>query len=174
MRNNKGEVMSRKREKRSSEQGTASRCPLTQDMFGGVGGRQASPKHSHGGGGYQNICTVLNFDPAAAEKKRDPRLDELREMGLQRVWLDVAEAIGVDALLKMWRILDADPASIGNAGRLLIPLRSYSTFLRYQRNRYIESLDALGHKPPEIQKKLKDQLCEHISIRHISRLVQPE
>jgi hypothetical protein len=98
-------------------------------------------------------------------------------MGLQREWLDVADAIGVDDFLKVWRILDASSSAHsrkGEDGRLMIPIRCYSAFLRYQRNRYVESLDAMGMKPPEIQQKLKDQLCEHISIRHISRLVQPE
>lgn len=95
-------------------------------------------------------------------------------MGLQRVWLDVAEEIGVDALLKMWRILDADQASIGEDGRLLVPIRSYATYLRYQRNRYIEELSARGMKPRQIREKLKAQLCEQISLRHISRLVQQE
>jgi len=117
-------------------------------------------------------CTILNFGKNAGQKKRDPRIDELRQMGLQRVWLEVAEAIGVDNFLMMWRILDSDQASICDDGRLLMPIRNYRTFLRYQRNRYIESLDSMGHKPPEIQKKLKDQLCEQISIRHISKIIQ--
>jgi hypothetical protein len=32
----------------------------------------------------------------------DPRIEELQRMGLQRLWLDVAKAIGVDALLKLF------------------------------------------------------------------------
>lgn len=146
-------------------------------MFGGVGGRQALPRPPRGGGGYQNKCTVLNFDASAAEKKRDPRLEELREMGLQREWLDVADAIGVDEFLKVWRILDASSSAHsrkGEDGRLMIPIRAYGTYLRYQRNRYVEALSEMGYTPPEIRVKLKEQLCEHISIRHISRLVQPE
>lgn len=153
------------------------RCPYTHDMFGGVGGRQADTPRPQRGGGYQNKCTILNFDPRAAEKKRDPRLEELREMGLQREWLDVADAIGVDEFLKVWRILDASSAAHsrkGEDGRLMVPIRCYSTFLRYQRNRYVEALNAMGLTPPEIQRKLMEQLCEQISIRHISRLVKPE
>jgi len=161
-----------KTDKRNSEHRTGKApCSLAVPISR-VGGRQASSHPPAWGGGYQNICTVLNFEKNAAQKKRDPRIDELRQMGLQRVWLDVAEVIGVDNLLKMWRILDSDQASIADDGRLLVPIRSYSTFLRYQRNRYIESLDGMGFKPPEIQKKLNDQLCEQISIRHISRLIQ--
>lgn len=159
-------------EKRSSARGIGKRCRYTQDMFGGVGARLPPLAPSRRGGGYQNICTVLNFDPGVLQKKCDPRLDEMKQMGLQRVWLDVAEAIGVDNTLRAWRIIDADSSSIGEAGRLLVPLRSYSTYLRYQRNQYIQTLADNGLKPPEIQKILKDHLCEQISIRHISRLVQ--
>lgn len=160
--------------KRNSERGTVSIGTHQPDLFDGVGGRQASSPSPAWGGGYQNICTVLNFEPGAEEKKRDPRLEEFKQMGLQRVWLDVAEEIGVDAMLKMWRILDRDQSSIGDDGRLLVPIRSYSTFLRYQRNRYIESLNCMGMKPREIQEKLNAQLCEKISLRHISRLIHQD
>lgn len=161
-------------EKRNSEIKPANSRTHRPDLFDGVGGRQAPSLAPDGGGGYQNICTVLNFEPGAAEKKRDPRLAEFQQMGLQRVWLDVAEEIGVDAMLKMWRILDRDQSSIGDDGRLLVPIRSYSTFLRYQRNRYIESLNNMGMKPREIQEKLNVQLCEKISLRHISRLIHQD
>lgn len=166
--------MQSKYEKRNSEHGIDSTPTHRADLFGGVGGRQTSRRPSRRGGGYLDKCTVLNFSPDVEQKKRDPRLDELREMGLQRVWLDVAEEIGVDALLKMWRILDRDQASIGDDGRILVPIRSYSTFLRYQRNRYIESLSNMGMKAKQIREKLKEQLCENISIRRLNRLTQQD
>lgn len=146
--------------------------PFQADLFDGVGGRQAPTPASPRGGGYPDICKVLNFDITAAQKKRDPRLEELRQMGLQRIWLDVAEEIGVDALLKMWRIVDNDPDSLGDNGRLILPLCRYNTFLRYQRNRYIEALSNMGMKPREIHEKLNAQLCEQISIRNITRIVK--
>lgn len=162
--------MEKKNERRSSTLGTGSDRAHQAELFERVGGRQAPAPSPAGGGGYQNICTVLNFDASAAEKKRDPRLEELRQMGLQRIWCEVAEVIGVDALLKMWRILDSDPESIGDNGRLILPLCRYNTFLRYQRNRYIETLAEMGEKPRDIQRILKAQLCEEISLRHISRI----
>ena len=166
--------MNNQNEKRNSDSKSVSDGMHQAELFDGVGGRQAPSPSPEGGGGYQNICTVLNFEPGAAEKKRDPRLEEFQQMGLQRVWLDVAEEIGVDAMLKMWRILDRDQSSIGDDGRLLVPIRSYSTFLRYQRNRYIETLNTMGLKPREIQEKLNAQLCEKISLRHISRLIHQD
>lgn len=116
---------------------------------------------------------VLDFDLDAEQKQLDMLLLELREMGLQRVWLDVCEAIGADNMLKMWRILDSDRSNTKDEGRLLVSIRRYSTFLRYQRNRYIESLNSIGMNPKEIHKTIKDHLCEHISIRSIARLIQP-
>jgi hypothetical protein len=166
--------MDQTNKKRSSALGNGKRCPYTDDMFGGVGGRQALPNPIHRGGGYQNICTILNFDASAARKKNDPRLHEINEMGLQQVWIDIAEEIGVDDFLKIWRRLDSAPEAIDDGGRILIPIRSYSRFLRYQRNRYIEALSDMGKKPQEIQAILKSELCEKISVRHILRLVQPE
>lgn len=138
----------------------------------GVGGRQADPPPPAGGGGYQDICRVLNFCGAGAQKKRDPRLDELRQMGLQRVWLDVAEAIGVDALLTLWRILDSDQANrVDDNGRVLVPIRTFSTYLRYQRNRYIETLSSMEIPPHEIRERVQRQLGEKISMTHLYRIL---
>lgn len=139
---------------------------------GGVGGRQVDPPPPARGGGYLNTCMVLNFR-APDQKKRDPRLDELQRMGLQRVWLDVAEAIGVDNMLTLWRILDADYAKKGaDLGRVLVPIRTYSTYLRYQRNRYIETLQAMSIPPAEIRDRVHRQLGEKLSMTHLYRILQ--
>jgi hypothetical protein len=134
----------------------------------GVGGRQEEAPLSPGGGGYQKKCEFFNFSDHLA-KNRDPRLDELREMGVQRSWLEVAEAIGVDNFLKVWRILDADATNKTEDGRRLVPMRSYSCFERFQRNRYIESLVDLGLSTTEIRSRLIQQIGEKVSARHILR-----
>lgn len=146
---------------------------LAGNLRGWGVGRQM-PTLPAGGGGYLNKCTVLNFEPDAEQKKRDPRLDELREMGLPRAWLEVGEAIGVDALMKTWRILDRDEFNHSENGRMLVPMRRYSTFLRYQRNRYIEALNSQGMKPKEIREKINAQLGEQLSICHILRITKQE
>lgn len=135
---------------------------------GGVGVRHGKTSPEGGGGGYPKKCEIFKF--SEPPKKRDPRIDELRKMGLQKPWIEVAESIGMDAFLKVWRILDSDMTNVGDDGRLLVPLRAYSSYLKFQRNRYIETLTGLGYRPDEIQKMLKKQLCEEISIRHISRI----
>lgn len=157
-------------EKRNTTGKTTKPCGDERVAAEGVGGRQAdSPPHP-GGGGYLNICKILKFQPEVDEKKIDPRLEELKKMGLQHAWIRVAETIGFDSFLSVWRILDADPASYGGGGRLEIPLRAYSSYLRYQRNRYIETLTGMGCDAKQIRDRLKEQLREKISLRHISRI----
>lgn len=158
-------------EKRSSELGIGASVSPVSWVDGGVGGRQEPDPQSARGGGYQDNCTVLNFEPAL-EKKRDPRLDELHAMGLQRIWIDIGEKIGVDNLLIMWRMLDSDHDSHADDGRLLIPIRRFRTYARYQRNRYIETLIDMNFSPREIKEKLERQLCEKISIRNILRIAR--
>lgn len=153
--------MQEENEKRHSATGIATAAP-------GVGGRQEQSPPPPGGGGYQNKCEIFKFRPTA-EKNRDPRLDELREMGLQRTWLDVAEAIGVDAFLQVWRILDADKSNICDDGRRLVPMRSYIWFERYQRNRYIETLLAANLSSEQVSQMIKNQLGESLTRGHILR-----
>lgn len=162
-------------EKRSQDNESAQLSLLPGLQPGGVGARQTPQPLPPGGGGYLDVCTVLDFQKKAEDSKKtappaDPRLDELRRMGLPRVWLRVAEAIGIDAFLTTWRILDADPSTWHNETILRIRLRPYRSYLRYQRNRYIEALTAQGLKPEEIQRRLQRQLGESVSHRHITRL----
>lgn len=131
----------------------------------GVGGRQQGSDPPTGGGGYQKKCAILEFS------KTDPRIQELRDLGLQQTWLDVVDIIGFDAFLAMWRRLDADPSlHAENGGRIEFSIRTYRSYLRYQRNRYIRSLRECGHSVIEIQALVKQQLAEQISARHIDRL----
>jgi len=159
-------------EKRSSRRENARRCSRTAELFDGVGGRQASAHPPAGGGGYQNICTVFNFHLDGEQKKRDPRLEELREMGLRRVLQDIAAAIGVDNTLKMWRIIDASETRLGDDGEIRLPFPRYKSYLRYQRNRYIETLVGLGHSITTIRELLNKQLGERLSKRQLSRVVK--
>ena len=155
-------------ERRSSEGKNAQ-----PDLFGGgVGARQEGDHIPAGGGGYQETCTVLNFwaRPPAQKNGGDPRLAELAQMGVQSVWLKVAEEIGVDAFLRMWRTLDADPSSHNREGFLQLRLKNYRSYLRYQRNRYIEALAAQGLKPLDIRRHLVRNFRESVSLRHISRI----
>ena len=90
--------MVKEEEKRSSELGIGVSVSPACRADGGVGGRQEPGPQPARGGGYQDNCMVLNFEPTP-EKKRDPRLDELQAMGLQRIWIDIGEKIGVDTVI---------------------------------------------------------------------------
>lgn len=91
-------------------------------------------------------------------------------MGLARVHLQVAEEIGVDAFLAAWRIYDQDLASLTEKGDLEVRMRPYRSYLRFQRNRFIESLLAEGKSVSEVQSRVRTDLCEEITDRHISRI----
>jgi hypothetical protein len=140
-----------------------------------VGGRHSSPPASGGRGGYQDKCDVFEFRRRGL-KNHDPRLDELATMGLQNYWLEVAEALGFDAFLVMWRILDSYkdiiPSKGSYATSIYPTLRNYASYLRFQKNRFVENLAAQGVPPREIQIRVKTQLCEYVSIVHINRLAK--
>jgi len=142
----------------------------------GVGGRQQGEGAPGTGGGYQDIYNQSNAPLGALKKSRggpeiDPRISELREMGLSHRWIEVAEAIGVEAFLRMWSILDRDnlrSPSERECIRVWIPqMRRY---FRYQRNKLIQSLTCDQVPKIEIQRIIKAELGEHISIRHIDRI----
>lgn len=156
-------------EKRSSRRELADLELLDRSDTQGVGGRQTVEPPTPMGGGYLDTCTGFKLLPGEGPD-RDPRLDELRSMGLPSVWLRISAVIGVDAFLATWRILDAEPAFRSDDGDLDIRMRSFRSYLRYQRNRYIEALCGAGLSAKEIQEAVHCHLCERISIRHISRI----
>jgi hypothetical protein len=99
------------------------------------------------------------------------RLAELRTMGIAAPWLRVADAIGVDAFLAVWRILDQESSFRSDQGDIVPRLRAYRSYLRYQRNRYIELLTSSGWTPQAIRDAVHLNLCERISLRHIYRVM---
>lgn len=99
-------------------------------------------------------------------------LDELDAMGLSRVMLQVAHAIGFDSFMTMWRILDgAHEAIAENDSGIYIRLQRLSAYRRYQRNRFIEAMAAMGLPHAEISHLVKRELGEKVSDRHIWRLM---
>jgi hypothetical protein len=47
----------------------------------------------------------------------------------------------------------------------------FSTYERYQRNRWIRALAASGMKAAQIRAAIARELCEYVSIRHIDRVI---
>jgi hypothetical protein len=129
----------------------------------GVGGRRARPAAGAGGGGYLNGRTT-------AELRQDVRLRELAEIGLTSTWLAVADLLGYDAFVGLWRLLSSDQNLRNDDNQIELRLRPFSAYERYQRNRYIDTLVASGIKPSQIHQMVRQQLGEKLSYRHIKRL----
>lgn len=128
-----------------------------------VGGRQGRPRPPRGGGGYLNGCTP-------SELRTDIRLRELSEIGLPATWLAVANLLGYDAFVAMWRLLSSDPALRNDDDQIELRLRPFRAYERYQRNRYIDTLVASGLKLSQIHAMVRTELGETISYRHMKRL----
>lgn len=136
----------------------------------GVGARQGDLFASAGGGEYLNECTT----PKHWEKVK---LGELADMGLPSVWLRVADAIGYEKFLIFWRILDTaaelrEVRRSENESMIEVQLRRYSSFKRYQRNRFIEALAAAGLPATEIQQAVRQRLGEKLGKPYIRRLAK--
>jgi len=160
------------KEKRSPSEGSAQPDLFASPMAEGVGGRQEEVAPPPGGGGYLQNCRVFKFSaPPPQKSARDPRLQELHDLGLQRVWLEVAETIGVDSFMQMWRILDADPACRHSDGLLEITLKKHSAYLRHVRNRMIRRLHGTS-TTEQIRKRVLEQFGEELSLRHIERIAK--
>jgi hypothetical protein len=151
----------------------------------GVWGRQGQGQGQPGGGGYLNECTPpevrhgrlkKNFAKNFANSQLDPReaalLSELDAMGLSRVMLQIAQTIGFDNFMAMWQILDSSyEAMADNDSGIYIRLQRMSAYKRFQRNRFIEAMAAMGMSQPEISRSVKRDLGEKVSDRHIWRLM---
>ena len=152
------------------------------DLFGqGVGARQGEGADLARGGEYPNNCDLPNFStlkPAPGEKKRgepaprDPRFTELEKIGIPAVWLRVAERVGFDAWLDIWRMLSNDESVRHDGGARLPKLRCYSAYSRYQRNRYIMAMAEQGMTPTVIQEALRKNLCEYLDVTNIQRIAK--
>ena len=145
---------------------SSDRMKPAHDLPGPVGGRQETTTRSGQGGGYPDICT--DYVGTMARGISDPRLEDLRALGIHDRWLRVARAIGVDAFIQVWRILD-EGNNTSEGVRVRVPM--FSSWRRRKRNMYIVAL-AESKSPREIRKHLLGQgWCERISERHISRII---
>ena len=124
----------------------------------------AGVRHSHDhpprrGGGYLKNYTI--FQPLNQKTNFvDPRLDELRKMRLSAAWQRVASEIGFDNFLKMWRVLDSESKFQDERYGLLMNLRRYSSYLRYQRATYILNCHKKGLNYEQITQKTNVAFCE--------------
>lgn len=133
----------------------------------GVGARHRHEPATAGGGGYLDECTQPQL-------WADARLRELTDMGLPKVWLEVAHDLGYEPFMRMWRRLDAAVEMRSEAESMIeVQLRRYSSFQRYQRNRFIEALADMGLTGREIRERVSSEVGENLSLSHIRRIVKP-
>jgi len=162
--------------------------PATRLPAQGVGARQARPGPGPGWGGYLDERTSpevaqgarKNFAQLALSGAGRP--DQLREtqllfeldaMGLSSTMLLVAAAIGFDNFMAMWQILDSSPDALSDSESAIhVRLPRLQAYRRYQRNRFVEALATAGWTQPEIREKVKAELGEELSQRHMRRLMQ--
>lgn len=93
-------------------------------------------------------------------------------MGLPEVWLKVAHSIGSQNFIRMWAILGQEPSFQASDGQIAAKLRPFRSYLRFQRNRYIEDLITRGWDSRQIQEEIERQLCESLTLGHISRVMK--
>lgn len=92
-------------------------------------------------------------------------------MGLPEIWLEIAHELGYDAFMRLWRRLDAAAEMRSDAESMIeVQLRRYSSFLRFQRNRFIETLVDMGASHREIRERVRLDIGEEISPSHTRRL----
>lgn len=156
------------RETRSARRAGAALAMIEEPGAEGVGGRQADLFPPEGGGGYLNGCTT-------SKVLEVQKIRELSDMGLPAIWIRIAEAIGYDNFLSMWRILDtaAELREIRrseNESMIEVQLRRFTSFKRYQRNRWVEDLARNGLPNAAIEKAVKLRLGEKLDRSHIRRL----
>lgn len=126
-------------------------------------GRPGRPRRPRRGGSYPGAS-------GAPDLPADIRLRELEEIGLQRIWLTVAQQIGVDNFFAMWKLLSTRPELINDDNQIEIRLRRFASYQKYQRNRYIETLVRAGMKPSEVRQVIRRDLGENLTDRHVQRL----
>ena len=136
----------------------------------GVGARQGDLFPHAGGGGYLNEC----INPELLE---GAKIRECSEMGLPAFWIRVAKALGHEKFLIFWRMADTaaefnEIRRSENESMIELQLRRFSSYRRYQRNRYIETLAAKGLPNAVIQQTIKQQLGEELDRSHIRRLAK--
>lgn len=114
------------------------RTPGKHSSTGGVGGRHGNSLLPQGRGGYLDICN-----------ETEVTIQDLKKILRHPVLEDVAEQIGADAFVSMWRMID----ELQDDG-VWLRLPSFSRLERFKRNEMILAMARDGTKPADIHKHL--------------------
>ena len=129
----------------------------------GAGARHEPITPPDWGGEYLDICDISDFDFTAKIRKNDPRIKALRDMGIGEKWLRIADTIGYESFMAVWKILSED-----DINKVRVP--KFSTYQRFYRNQIIKWLISNGMRYDQIRKYIKKNLREDVSLRHIYRI----
>lgn len=147
--------------------------PLAPDHQG-VGARQGPWPPPERGGGSPPSCSssesALGASPAQPAAARDPRVEELRQLGLGPVWVRVAEAIGYETFLAAWSVMSANRDFMDGRNRVTIP--DIGLLHQYQRNLAVKDLARRGFQPRQIREEMIRRAglaLTHWQIQHIIR-----
>jgi len=100
---------------------------------------------------------------------QDERILELRKIGISDWLILLAEEIGYDSMLIAWRRLSYEA---GKHGEHRIRIQRWTSFMRYQRNQLIFSLNDEGKTVKQIRKYLLSGLGESPGIEQINRIIK--
>jgi len=138
----------------------------------GVGARHRQTHPAAQGVGYLDNCNKTQTLPLG-EKLRDPRIEELREEGISWQWIAIADAIGYDNFIMMWRMVSGfDHNPYSSMVRIFIP---HSRKLdKIQRNRFIATMSRENKSTDEIMERLKNELNCGLKRKQICRIIDAQ
>lgn len=114
------------------------------------------------GGGYLDNCTYSKNQDTLS----DPRMAELRLLKLPESWITIAEKIGIDNFLLVWKLLDEE----SEEHKTYIP--AFSKYIKLQRDLTIKQLSREGHNVVEIKDILKKKMNINIERSQIYRTIR--
>jgi len=130
----------------------------------GVGARHRQMNVATGGVGYLDVYTKIE---SSIQKKRasDPRITQLKKMGMDWRWIRIAQQIGFDAFIQTWALISDMFEDDRPYVRASIP--HVKKLIRYQRNILIRRLHASGHNVRHIQDVIEKTYMISMSRRAI-------
>jgi hypothetical protein len=90
-------------------------------------------------------------------------------MGLRPIWIKVADAVGFDAFLTMWRTMSENEDLLDERNRVTIA--SFATYLRFQRNQVIRSLASEHPDARTLREELKRTHKIDLSLSAVMRVL---
>ncbi len=130
------------------------RTPGKDRSTGRVGGRHRDSLLPQGRGGYLDICNETEIT-----------IQDLKNILRHQVLADVAEEIGADAFIAMWKMVDELQDNC-----IWLRLPSFSRLERFKRNEMILAMAGEGVMPSIIRERLKSVGIK-LSLRAIHKII---